>query len=239
MPCSRKRWPKPLSPVGARWDSKCPSHGSCCWRLAARRKCVNLRQSWPHWAFGSSRLREAGIAADAREDELEAFETFEANALAKARWFAALGNGREVIADDSGIEIDALRGQPGVRSKRWSGRSELNGQALDDANNAMLLDALVATGMPMPWTGRYVCAAAWVSPMGGAWVSRGEADGFVVPVPQGTSGFGYDPYFVSREYGRTFAEVSREEKAKVSHRGRAFRALVSLVGSERQPRVSG
>ena len=174
-------------------------------------------------------LSDAAIAFDPREEELEVFDTFEENALAKARWFAQRSGGRPVIADDSGLEMDALQGRPGVRSKRWSGRADLEGRALDDANNAFLQAALDASEIPMPWTGRYVCAAAWVSPAGNEWVVRGEADGRLIREPRGTGGFGYDPYFESADFGRTFAETSRDEKAQVSHRGRAFRRLMEVV----------
>ena len=174
-------------------------------------------------------LTDAGIAPDPREDDLEVFDTFEANALAKARWFAERSNGRPVIADDSGLEIDALQGRPGVRSKRWSGRVDLEGQALDDVNNAFLLAELEASEVAMPWTGRYVCAASWVTPGGDEWVVRGQAEGQVGRLPRGTGGFGYDPYFESADFGRTFAEMSHDEKAQISHRGRAFRALINRV----------
>ena len=165
---------------------------------------------------------------DAREDALEEFDTFEANALAKAQWFFRWSGGRPVVADDSGLEVDALGGRPGVRSKRWSGRSDLEGQALDDANNQFLLQELASTGAPPPWSGRYVCAAAWVSDEREC-VVRGEAEGRVIEQPRGDGGFGYDPFFESAEFGRTFAETTREEKERVSHRGRAFRLLIDRL----------
>lgn len=199
--------------------------------LLATRSAGKVRELTPMMqalGFHVLSLSDAGIAFDTWEDELEVFDTFEANALAKARWFAERSSGWPVIADDSGLELDALQGRPGVRSKRWSGRTDLEGQALDDANNAFLLAELQATGVPAPWSGRYVCAAAWVSAKG-EWIVRGEAEGAIVPVPIGTGGFGYDPHFLSTDYGRTFAEISRDEKALVSHRGRAFRALVDRV----------
>ena len=174
-------------------------------------------------------LAEANVAADPREDELEIFGTFEENALAKARWFAERSNGRSVIADDSGLALDALQGRPGVRSKRCSGRTDLAGRALDDANSAFVLAELNASGVAMPWTGRYVCAAAWVSPEGAEWVARGEAEGRLINEPRGAGGFGYDPYFISFDIGCTFAEMSGAEKEQVSHRGRAFRRLIDVV----------
>jgi len=200
--------------------------------LLATRNDGKVRELMPMMhamGFRVLSLSDAGIAMDAREDDLEVFETFEENALAKARWFAERSKGRPVIADDSGLEMDALQGRPGVRSKRWSGREDLEGQALDDANNAFLQAALIDSGVTMPWTGRYVCAAAWVSPAGQEWVVRGEAEGRLIREPRGNGGFGYDPYFESANFGRTFAETSRDEKAQVSHRGRAFRRLIDVV----------
>ncbi|MEO8000070.1 MAG: non-canonical purine NTP pyrophosphatase, partial [Gemmatimonadaceae bacterium] len=174
-------------------------------------------------------LDDAGIPLDPREDNLEVFDTFEANALAKARWFFTLSAGRPVLADDSGLAVDALDGRPGVRSKRWSDRADLDGQALDDANNALLIATLDASGAAEPWTGRYVCAAACVAPPTTSnsetieIVATGECLGSIIREPRGTHGFGYDPYFMSADFSRTFGEVGREEKEQVSHRGRAFR----------------
>jgi XTP/dITP diphosphohydrolase len=170
-------------------------------------------------------LGTAGIVETAAEDELEVYATFEANALAKARYFHSR-TGRPAFADDSGLEVDALGGAPGVLSKRWSGRTDLSGQALDDENNRLLLERLV----DVPRAARYVCAAAYVE-RGRALVSRGETAGRIIDAPRGEHGFGYDPYFFSVELDRTFGEATREEKERVSHRGRAFRALLSRVGA--------
>lgn len=148
-------------------------------------------------------------------------ETFEENALAKARWFHRR-TGMPTIADDSGLCVDALGGAPGVHSKRWSGRTDLEGQALDDVNNALLLSTLEGARTRRA---RYVCAAAYCD---GAReiVERGETLGDIADLPRGSGGFGYDPYFLSDDLGRTFAEVSLEEKAAVSHRARAFARLL-------------
>jgi XTP/dITP diphosphohydrolase len=118
-----------------------------------------------------------------------------------------------------------LGGRPGVRSKRWSGRTDLTGQALDDANNAYLLEAM--RGAP-DRTARYVCAAAFVG-LGREFVERGEAHGRILEGPKGTHGFGYDPYFRSDDLQKTFGEASREEKERVSHRGRAFAKLIARL----------
>jgi XTP/dITP diphosphohydrolase len=173
-------------------------------------------------------LETLGVAPLAEEDTLEVYETFEENAFAKARYFARRVGGA-VMADDSGLSVDSLGGAPGVRSKRWSGRDDLAGQALDDANNARLLDALRHVP-PESRTARYVCAAAYVAD-GLEHVARGEVTGRIVEPPRGAGGFGYDPYFESDELGVTFGEATMAEKAGVSHRARAFRRLlVELEG---------
>lgn len=169
-----------------------------------------------------------------QEDALEVAETFEENALAKARYFHAV-SGLPVVADDSGLSCDALGGAPGVRSKRWSGRAERDGAALDAANNEMLLSALAGAALSAAVRGvaptraaRYVCAAAFVD---GAreLVARGETQGWILEREVGTGGFGYDPLFYSDELGTTFGMVTREEKARVSHRARAVEALLRKV----------
>ena len=172
----------------------------------------------------------AGIVETAHEDALEGFDTFELNALAKARWFAQYSEGRVVFADDSGLEVDALGGAPGVRSKRWSGRRELTGSALDIANNAFLQKSLAIAAMKgsSSRTACYVCAAAcvWAD---GELVVRAQSHGRLLSAARGRGGFGYDPYFLSDELGATFAEVSARAKSRVSHRGRAFRALLDAL----------
>jgi XTP/dITP diphosphohydrolase len=173
-------------------------------------------------------LETAGITPSEAEDHLESAETFEENALAKARYFARLAN-RPVVADDSGLEVEALGGRPGVRSKRWSGRSDLAGVALDEANNAHLLHAL--NGLTNR-RARYVCVAALVD---GAreLTFRGLTSGTILEQPRGAGGFGYDPYFFSDELGMTFGEASQQQKKWVTHRGRAFGALLSALERRR------
>ena len=166
-----------------------------------------------------------GIAETAREEQLEVFDTFEENALAKARYFAER-TGLPTIADDSGLEVFALGGRPGVRSKRFSGRSDLHGRALDDANNTLLQAELAPHA---DRRARFVCAVALVSPDGQEMVRRGETAGRITHASRGGGGFGYDPYFESAELGKTFAEASIEEKERISHRGRALRALLEAM----------
>lgn len=141
--------------------------------------------------------------------------TFEDNALLKARAVAAV-RAQLTLADDSGIEIDALGGAPGIHSARWTEESDWIPRVLRELE-----------GVPeAKRTCRYVCAAAAVWPDGREAVVRGTVEGLVLQAPRGTGGFGYDPIMVPDEGdGRTFAEMSEAEKHALSHRGRAFRAL--------------
>ena len=175
-----------------------------------------------------------GIPKTAAEEELERFDTFEENALAKARYFFE-ASGLATFGDDSGMSVDALGGEPGVHSKRWSGRKDLDSAALDAANNAKLRtrmkEALSQRGHQFTDAARYVCVAAFkdseVEEM-----RRGEIHGRVLENPRGSAGFGYDPYFEAKELGGTFAESSIEKTAAVSHRARAFRALLSALRAQ-------
>ncbi|MBI3567432.1 MAG: non-canonical purine NTP pyrophosphatase [Gemmatimonadetes bacterium] len=166
-------------------------------------------------------LAEAGFVEDPRESTIEAFDTFEQNALAKARWFSALAPGRAVLAEDSGLTVAALDGRPGVRSKRWANVA-LEAQALDDANNAALVAALEGVADRRAC---YVCVAVIVE-RDRTWSARGETRGTIGLAPHGANGFGYDPWFRSDELGVTFAEATLDEKASVSHRARAVRAVL-------------
>jgi XTP/dITP diphosphohydrolase len=172
-------------------------------------------------------LDEAGIPPHPLEDELEVYETFEENALAKARHFFELA-GVPTVADDSGIAVDALGGAPGVRSKRFAPDTGLEGQARDDANNRHLVEMLAAVP-PAERTARYVCVAALVERGSVPRFLRGEAPGLVIDEPRGTGGFGYDPHMLDPELGITFGEMSPEQKNARSHRGAAFRALGRLL----------
>jgi XTP/dITP diphosphohydrolase len=178
-----------------------------------------------------SDLNEAGIPYDPAEEHLEPHDSFEENALSKALHFQAL-SGLPTVADDSGIEVSALGGAPGVRSKRFAPVEDLDGWALDEANNRHLLRAL--DGVPTESRGaRYVCVAALVDGDRAPLLCRGEAPGVILEAPRGGGGFGYDPLFFDPELGRTFAEISREEKNARSHRGRAFRMLAEKLKAER------
>lgn len=152
----------------------------------------------------------------------ETGETFEANALPKART-AAAATGRPAIADDSGIEAEALGGAPGVRSARYAG------PGADDEQNLVKLirEAPAGTGL------RYVCALAYVDPDSGEeQLFFGYCEGSMAAERRGSGGFGYDPVFLPLEdrEGRTMAELPADEKDAISHRGRAARALLDWLG---------
>jgi XTP/dITP diphosphohydrolase len=180
-------------------------------------------------------LDQAGIPATGAEEGIEAFETFRENALAKARYFHHL-SGIPAIADDSGIMFDALGGAPGVRSRRFSNRSDLDGTALDLANNALAVEKL--RDVPAAErTAHYMCVAALVMGEAGSDAATGEhvaiavgsCSGLFVSEPRGDGGFGYDPHFLLPAIGRTFGELSLPEKHRFSHRARAFRALAPAL----------
>lgn len=172
-----------------------------------------------------------GIEETAEEDALEVFDTFEENALAKARYFARL-TGRLTLADDSGICVDALGGAPGVRSRRFAPGPDLRGTAQDGANNTYLLQQLA--GMPESGrTARYVCAAALAGYEEAVFL--GECEGVVLEEPRGTGGFGYDPLFYIPAEGCTFGELPLDRKNEISHRGRAVR----LVADSLRRRLQG
>ncbi|MEM6927722.1 MAG: RdgB/HAM1 family non-canonical purine NTP pyrophosphatase [Myxococcota bacterium] len=165
-------------------------------------------------------LADLGFADDPPETQA----TFEGNALQKAR-FVFERTGRPCVADDSGIEVDALDGAPGVHSKRFS-----PSQQADD-NNRLLLEKL--DGIEGR-TARFRCVIAVVGPDGER-TAEGRVEGVIGTAERGTGGFGYDPLFWPDETpGRTMAELSMDDKNKISHRGRAFRQLPGLVGSSRE-----
>ena len=193
--------------------------------LVATRSAGKLRELRPLFAdhgVAIVSLGEQGVEERPEEDDLEVFDTYEENALAKARYFARR-TGLPVVADDSGLEVLGLGGRPGVRSKRWSCRPDLSGQALDDANNAMLLAAVAGLA---DRRARYVCTAVYCDDRTQV-VRRGETDGRIVDLPTGDGGFGYDPYFVSDELQLPFGAIETLRTRLGSAIGRA-RSNVSL-----------
>jgi XTP/dITP diphosphohydrolase len=195
-------------------------------------KLRELREIFSDFGLEVVDLSTLGIPASAHEDDLERFETFEDNALAKARYFFQLSGGIPTFGDDSGMCVDVLGGEPGVYSKRWSGREDLEREALDAANNAKLTarmrDARAAQGERFTDSARYISVAAFKDEVGEL-VRRGEIEGRVLESPRGAGGFGYDPYFEAPGLGGTFAESSIKNTAAGSHRSRAFRALLSAL----------
>lgn len=166
-------------------------------------------------------LAQLGLPPIADEEEIEAFDTFEANALAKAHFFSKQA-GLPTIADDSGLCVDALDGAPGVRSKRFSGRSDLHGAQLDQANNQNLLLALRDTP-PERRAAEFVCVVAFLAPDGEQRLFRGSIHGLILGSPRGSQGFGYDPLFYLPDLDATFAELPPDVKNRLSHRAIAIR----------------
>ena len=179
-------------------------------------------------------LQGAGIDRRAEEDDLEGYSTFEENALAKARYFYEASGGLPTFADDSGVCVDTLGGEPGVYSKRWAGASGSE-TAIDVANNEKLVrlmrQAKATQGDRFTDAARYVSVAAYKDATVEI-VRRGEIVGRVLEHPRGTGGFGYDPYFEAPELGGTFAESSLRNTATFSHRARAFRELLTALRVE-------
>ena len=158
-------------------------------------------------------------------DVPETGATFEANALLKARAIAAYTK-LPTVADDSGLCADALNGMPGVLSARWAG------QHGDDQANLDLLLAQIADVPDARLGARFVCAAALAVPANGMpreWVVTGQVEGRLIRAPRGTGGFGYDPIFQAGGFDLTTAEMTPDAKDAISHRGRAFRALVPFI----------
>jgi XTP/dITP diphosphohydrolase len=148
----------------------------------------------------------------------ETGDSFEANARLKALGYAR-ATGEWALADDSGLEVDALGGRPGVRSSRWGGE-----EGNDALNNRTLLEALAAQP-PETWTARYRCVMALASPREVLAVTSGVCEGRMTNRPAGENGFGYDPYFWLPDFGKTMAELPPDVKNRLSHRARALAAM--------------
>jgi XTP/dITP diphosphohydrolase len=149
-------------------------------------------------------------------------DTYRENALTKARSLMSF-SGMPTLADDSGIEVDALDGAPGPRSARYAGEG-----ASDEENLHKLIEVVRKT--PERARGaRYRCVAVLVTPSGEEHVAEATVEGTLVTEPRGSGGFGYDPIFVPAGDARTMAELSAEEKDAISHRGKAFRALIPAL----------
>ena len=156
------------------------------------------------------------------EADLERSMSYAENAVAKARYYATRA-GIPAVADDSGIEVEALGGAPGPRSARWSATGS------DAENNRLLLEQLAA--VPEPARGaRYRCVVAFLAtPSSVPEIVEATCDGFILKEPRGAGGFGYDPLFFSTDLKMSFGEAPPAAKHRVSHRGRAFRALIEVL----------
>jgi XTP/dITP diphosphohydrolase len=167
-------------------------------------------------------LDEIGVAEEPAEDDLEMGATFAENAVAKAVHFASR-TGLVTLADDSGLCVDALAGAPGVLSKRYSGRTDLRGAALDRSNNELLLGEM-AGRPPAERSARYVCAVAIAAPGADTQTFEGRCEGVILDAPRGSGGFGYDPLFFLPAEDATFGELPPHRKNELSHRSAAVRA---------------
>lgn len=167
--------------------------------------------------IGGIGLDVIGLDDDESTDEIEIGASFTENALLKARHYHQLSR-LPTIADDSGLEVDALAGAPGINSARYAGPNS------NDADRIARLLSELKSVPPERRQARFVCVAAIVWD-GGEQSFRGEASGVILEAPRGQNGFGYDPVFFDPVLGKTFAELTQSEKAQVSHRGRAFRKI--------------
>ena len=182
-------------------------------------KLEEIRELLSDTRYDVVSLKELGEEERAEEEGIERFDSFEENALAKARYFHAR-TGRFAMADDSGLCVDALDGGPGVHTKRFAPEQLARRWGRDEANNRYLLEKL--HGVPDDErTARYRCAiAAYDGSRCRIWT--GKVEGRIARDPRGTGGFGYDPLFVVPEHGKTFAELPAEVKNSMSHRARAL-----------------
>jgi XTP/dITP diphosphohydrolase len=160
-------------------------------------------------------------------EPIEDGETFEANARLKAKHYSRHAPGLWVLADDSGLEVDALGGKPGVRSARFAADEDFAGEpgmATDERNNACLLAMLSIAKT----AARYRCVLALARDGVIHLTASGSVEGRILPEPRGTGGFGYDPLFYLPELARTMAEIDLVTKQRISHRGKALRQLLVL-----------
>ncbi len=177
-----------------------------------RGKSAEIRSFLEDFPVEVKDLNDFGPLPEVKEDGL----TFEENAYKKAS-FTAKVLGIPALADDSGLEVDALNGAPGVHSARYAGP-----RATDEENNRKLLEALAGK---KDRKARFCCVLSLAVPTGPALTYEAACDGIILEAPRGENGFGYDPLFFYPPKGKTFAEMSRDEKAEVSHRGRALQEL--------------
>ena len=157
---------------------------------------------------------DESLALDIKEDG----ETYQENAVLKAQRFAE-ESGMWTLADDTGLEVDALDGAPGIRSARYAPSPD----ASDEDRRKLLVQELEEH--PPPWTARFQCVVALANPQGVVYTAQGSCAGQIIPEEKGSHGFGYDPIFLVMSKGRTMAQLPMEVKNQVSHRARALKNL--------------
>ena len=189
--------------------------------ILATRNSGKIKEIQYLLAGTSWQVRSCDVYEGCPEPE-ETGNTFVENALIKARAIAEY-TGQITLADDSGLEVDALDGAPGIRSARYSGPD-----ATDISNNALLLQNL--SGLPDDRrTGRFRCAIAILTPDGRIWTTSGTCEGHIGNKARGGGGFGYDPLFTPDGYNQTFGELDPNVKNSISHRGKAMQAACPLL----------
>jgi len=193
-------------------------------------KLVELRALCAGLPLEVHGLDEPGLAA-AVSEVVEDGKTFVDNARKKAEATAS-ATGLPALADDSGLEVDALGGAPGVDSALYAGLPS-GAPGADQANNQRLVDALAK--VPAPRTARYRCVLALTIPGKATRFTEGTVEGEIVLAPRGAGGFGYDPYFLVPSLGKTMAELPIADKNRISHRGQAMQKMVALLKDRLQP----
>ena len=187
-------------------------------------KIREIREAMKGLGLRIHTLSDFPVVPEIKEDG----ESFAENALEKGRFYSRYF-GKMTIADDSGLEVDGLNGLPGIYSARYAG-----GKASGQENNRKLLREM--EGLPISKRGaRFKCVLAVVSPDGRKVIAEGSCRGRIGFREKGKRGFGYDPLFVLPKYGKTMAELSLEEKNRVSHRGKALRKLKKIITNFQAP----
>jgi XTP/dITP diphosphohydrolase len=181
-------------------------------------KMAEIRSLFHNTGFDLVNPEMIGISIQVEETG----NSYEENASLKAEAFAK-ASGLVTIADDSGLEVDALGGRPGIRSARFSPLPH----ATDADRRAYLLSLL--EGTPPPWFAHFHCTVAIATPVGKLYYAQGNCPGEIIRTERGTNGFGYDPIFLLREIGLTMAELSMDEKNQLSHRARAIKAALPIT----------
>lgn len=201
-------------------DRSDPAAGQVLIATNNKAKLREYRQILAGLPFALTSLDEQGIDVEVPETG----ETFAENAVLKAEAYARL-SGLPTLADDSGLEVDALGGEPGVRSARHAG---------EGASDRDRIDLLLSRLRDVPWekrTARFRCVIAIAMPEGQTRVVEGQVEGLIAFEPKGTGGFGYDPVFFLPDLGRSMAELAPEEKNRLSHRARAGEAARKVLTS--------